>query len=83
MIKKCNGGNLHLIGIPKQWERAVARETTKALTEAGKLFGYQKSVNITVVSASSESIIPELGIGGTLYYNGVMSIDLDFSRKDI
>lgn len=81
--KQCKGGTLHLVKIPKRYQIQVAKTAERTLTEAGKLFEYQKSVEIAIFSSHPEVVIPELGIGGNSIYQGDIVINIDFSRKDI
>lgn len=82
-IKKCKGGTLHLVKIPRQYKTLVEKSSVHALEKAHELFGYRGPVEVAVFSAHQETVIPELGIVGRAIFEGDIIIDIDFTRKDI
>ena len=63
IAQQCKGGTLHLVNIPKEYRRKVARTAEKAFDKAGELFAYKKSVDVLIFPKLSELVIPEIGMG--------------------
>jgi len=81
--KQCKGGTLHLIKIPKKYKTQVSKGAEKALAGASELFVYRKAVETVVFSSTSEYVIPEVGVGAYTTRQGVIIVNVDFSRRDI
>ena len=46
IAKQCKEGTLHLIAIPEKYKKEIGKTAEKAFDEAGKLFGYEKQVEV-------------------------------------
>lgn len=83
IAQRCKHGTLHLIKIPIKYEREVGIVAEKSFSEAGKLFAFQKPVEVTIFPKIPEIIIPEIGIGGRTTERRDIIIAIDFSRHNI
>jgi len=81
--KQCKGGTLHLIKIPEKYKAQVAKRAEKALAGASELFVYRKAVETVIFSSTPEYVIPEVGVGAYATMQGVIIVNIDFSRRDI
>jgi len=81
--KQYKGGAVHLIKIPKKYKTQVAKRAEKSLAGASKLFIYRKPVETVIFSSAPEYVIPEVGLGAYTTRQGVIIVNVDFSRRDI
>ena len=82
-VKRCKGGLLHLVKIPKQKAFSVEKQVIKVLEKGKGILNYKKSIEIVIFSSLKEFVIPEIGIVGHALSQGDIVINIDFSRKDI
>lgn len=81
--KKCEQGNIHLIGIASNKREVILRRTTESLNKAQDILKYEKHVDVVIIESQDFFVIPKLGIGGNAIGRSCIEIRIDFSRKDL
>lgn len=82
-LKKCEQGNIHLIGIPQNKSGVILNNVIKSLDVARDTLKYKKQVNAVIIEAQDFFTIPKLGIGGSAVGKSCIEVKINFSRKDL
>lgn len=80
----CNEGNIHLIGIPKEYQAKVSARAIEALDNAQHILKCNENVDVVIYGAESWEVPPQMPLYGfTVGKSNRIDFKIDFSRKNI